>query len=83
MPIQSAGQAGTAVIGPPATAQSYLNIPALIASAEITGAQAIHPGYGFLSENARFAEIVQEHTITFIGPTPEHIRLMGDKIAAI
>src|SRR5512142_1374413 len=70
-------------IGPPATAQSYLNIPAIIASAEITGAQAIHPGYGFLSENARFAEIVQEHKITFIGPTPDHIRLMGDKITAI
>jgi len=69
-------------IGPPPTAQSYLNIPALIAAAEITGAQAIHPGYGFLSENARFAEIVQEHKLTFIGPTPEHIRIMGDKIMA-
>ncbi len=69
-------------IGPPPTAQSYLNIPALIAAAEITGAQAIHPGYGFLSENARFAEIVQEHKLTFIGPTPEHIRIMGDKIVA-
>jgi acetyl-CoA carboxylase biotin carboxylase subunit len=69
-------------IGPPATAQSYLNIPALIAAAEITGAQAIHPGYGFLSENARFAEIVEEHKLTFIGPTPEHIRVMGDKIVA-
>lgn len=69
-------------IGPPATAQSYLNIPAIIAAAEITGAQAIHPGYGFLSENARFAEIVQEHKLTFIGPTPEHIRVMGDKIVA-
>jgi acetyl-CoA carboxylase biotin carboxylase subunit len=70
-------------IGPPPAAQSYLNIPALIASAEITGAQAIHPGYGFLSENARFAEIVEEHNLTFIGPTPAHIRLMGDKIEAI
>lgn len=69
-------------IGPPAAAQSYLNIPAIIAAAEITGAQAIHPGYGFLSENARFAEIVREHNITFIGPTPEHIRVMGDKIMA-
>ena len=69
-------------IGPPPAAQSYLNIPALIAACEITGAEAIHPGYGFLSENARFAEIVNEHGITFIGPTPEHIRLMGDKIAA-
>lgn len=69
-------------IGPPPAAQSYLNIPQIIAACEITGAEAIHPGYGFLSENARFAEIVREHGITFIGPTPEHIRLMGDKIAA-
>jgi acetyl-CoA carboxylase biotin carboxylase subunit len=69
-------------IGPPPAAQSYLNIPAIIAACEITGAEAIHPGYGFLSENARFAEIVREHGITFIGPTPEHIKLMGDKIAA-
>ena len=69
-------------IGPPPAAKSYLNIPAIIAAAEITGAQAIHPGYGFLSENAHFAEIVAEHGMTFIGPTPEHIRLMGDKIAA-
>jgi acetyl-CoA carboxylase biotin carboxylase subunit len=69
-------------IGPPASAQSYRNIPAIIAACEITGAEAIHPGYGFLSENARFAEIVAEHGITFIGPRPEHIRLMGDKIAA-
>ena len=69
-------------IGPPPAAQSYLNIPHIIAACEITGAEAIHPGYGFLSENARFAEIVREHGITFIGPTPEHIRLMGDKIAA-
>jgi acetyl-CoA carboxylase, biotin carboxylase subunit len=69
-------------IGPPPTSQSYLNIPAIIAAAEITGAQAIHPGYGFLSENARFAEIVEEHNLTFIGPTPEHIRVMGDKIVA-
>lgn len=69
-------------IGPPPPADSYLNIPAIIAAAEITGADAIHPGYGFLSENARFANIVKEHGITFIGPSPDHIRLMGDKIAA-
>jgi acetyl-CoA carboxylase biotin carboxylase subunit len=70
-------------IGPPPAAQSYLNIPAIISACEITGAEAIHPGYGFLSENARFAEIVREHGLTFIGPTPEHIRMMGDKITAI
>jgi acetyl-CoA carboxylase, biotin carboxylase subunit len=70
-------------IGPPPGAQSYRNIPAIIAACEITGAEAIHPGYGFLSENARFAEIVGEHGITFIGPSPEHIRMMGDKITAI
>ena len=69
-------------IGPAAAAKSYLNIPSIIAAAEITGAQAIHPGYGFLSENARFAEIVQAHGMTFIGPMPEHIRVMGDKISA-
>ncbi len=69
-------------IGPPSPAQSYLNIPSIIAAAEITGADALHPGYGFLSENARFADICAEHDITFIGPTAEHIRLMGDKIAA-
>jgi acetyl-CoA carboxylase biotin carboxylase subunit len=69
-------------IGPPPAAQSYLNIPALLAACEITGADAVHPGYGFLSENARFAEILEEHEITFIGPTSEHIRLMGDKIKA-
>jgi acetyl-CoA carboxylase biotin carboxylase subunit len=69
-------------IGPPAAAKSYLNIPAIIAAAEITGAQAIHPGYGFLSENARFAEIVGAHGFTFIGPRPEHIKMMGDKITA-
>src|ERR1700739_2984560 len=69
-------------IGPPAAAKSYLNIPAIIAAAEITGAQAIHPGSGFLSENARFAEIVGAHGLTFIGPKPEHIRVMGDKISA-
>lgn len=69
-------------IGPAAAAKSYLNIPSIIAAAEITGAQAIHPGYGFLSENARFAEIVGAHSMTFIGPKPEHIRIMGDKISA-
>jgi len=69
-------------IGPPAPKNSYLNIPAIISAAEITGADAIHPGYGFLSENARFAEIVTAHNITFIGPNAEHIRVMGDKIAA-
>ena len=69
-------------IGPPPATQSYLNIPAIISACEITGADAIHPGYGFLSENAHFADIVKAHRITFIGPQPEHIRLMGDKIAA-
>lgn len=69
-------------IGPPAARESYLNIPSLLAACEITGADAIHPGYGFLSENARFAEILEEHEIVFIGPKAEHIRVMGDKIAA-
>src|SRR5665213_20232 len=69
-------------IGPAPAAKSYLNIPSIIAACEITGAQAIHPGYGFLSENARFAEIVEAHGYTFIGPKAEHIRLMGDKISA-
>jgi len=69
-------------IGPPSAAESYLNIPAILSVAEITAADAIHPGYGFLSENAHFADIVAEHGITFIGPAPEHIRLMGDKISA-
>jgi len=69
-------------IGPAPAAKSYLNIPSIIAACEITGAQAVHPGYGFLSENARFAEIVAAHGLTFIGPKPEHIRVMGDKIAA-
>ncbi|PHR62507.1 MAG: acetyl-CoA carboxylase biotin carboxylase subunit [Robiginitomaculum sp.] len=69
-------------IGPPSPAQSYLNVPAIMAAAEITNADAIHPGYGFLSENARFAEIVTSHGLTFIGPTADHIRLMGDKITA-
>jgi len=69
-------------IGPPAANQSYLNIPAIISAAEITGPDAIHPGYGFLSENASFAQIVEEHGFVFIGPKPEHLRMMGDKIAA-
>ncbi len=69
-------------IGPPPARESYLNIPQLLAACEITGADAVHPGYGFLSENARFAEILAAHDITFIGPTAEHIRIMGDKIAA-
>jgi acetyl-CoA carboxylase biotin carboxylase subunit len=69
-------------IGPPPARDSYLNIPALLSACEITGADALHPGYGFLAENARFAEILNEHQITFIGPRPEHIRLMGDKIEA-
>ncbi|MCH9808378.1 MAG: acetyl-CoA carboxylase biotin carboxylase subunit [Alphaproteobacteria bacterium] len=69
-------------IGPPPASDSYLNIPRLLAACEITGADAVHPGYGFLSENARFAEILEDHNITFIGPTSEHIRVMGDKIAA-
>ncbi|HEY0293429.1 MAG TPA: acetyl-CoA carboxylase biotin carboxylase subunit [Hansschlegelia sp.] len=69
-------------IGPPAARESYLNIPALLAACEITGADAVHPGYGFLSENARFAEILEDHNLVFIGPKPEHIRIMGDKIAA-
>src|SRR4051794_781471 len=69
-------------IGPPSARESYLNIPALIAACEITGADAVHPGYGFLSENARFAEVLASHHLTFIGPKAEHIRLMGDKIEA-
>lgn len=69
-------------IGPPPAKDSYLNIPAIIAAAEISGADAIHPGYGFLSENADFAAIVEEHGFAFIGPTAEHIRLMGDKVVA-
>jgi len=69
-------------IGPAPASQSYLNVPAIITACEISGAEAIHPGYGFLSENAQFAQIVEEHNLVFIGPTPEHIRIMGDKIAA-
>ncbi len=69
-------------IGPPAARDSYLNIPAIISAAEISGADAIHPGYGFLSENAQFAEIVEAHGLIFVGPKPEHIRTMGDKVEA-
>ncbi|HDY96647.1 MAG: acetyl-CoA carboxylase biotin carboxylase subunit [Sulfitobacter litoralis] len=69
-------------IGPPSSQQSYLSIPSIIAACEITGAEAIHPGYGFLSENAGFVQIVEDHDLTFIGPTAEHIRIMGDKITA-
>ncbi|MEQ8966701.1 MAG: acetyl-CoA carboxylase biotin carboxylase subunit [Azospirillaceae bacterium] len=69
-------------IGPPSARDSYLNIPSILSAAAITGADAIHPGIGFLSENARFAEMVEEHGFAFIGPTPEHIRMMGDKITA-
>ncbi len=69
-------------IGPPAGTESYLSIPAIIAACEITGAQAIHPGYGFLSENANFVQVIEDHNLTFIGPTAEHIRVMGDKITA-
>ena len=69
-------------IGPPAARDSYLNVAAIISAAEITGADAIHPGYGFLSENARFAEIVEAHGLIWIGPKPEHIRTMGDKVEA-
>jgi acetyl-CoA carboxylase biotin carboxylase subunit len=69
-------------IGPPSSALSYLSFPAIISACEITGAQAIHPGYGFLSENAAFVQAVQDHDLTFIGPTAEHIRIMGDKISA-
>ena len=72
----------TVCIGPPAATDSYLNIPNIISAAEVVHADAIHPGYGFLSENAQFAEIVESHGIIWVGPTPEHIRTMGDKIEA-
>jgi len=72
----------TVCIGPPAARDSYLNVAAIISAAEISGADAIHPGYGFLSENARFAEIVEAHGLIWIGPKPEHIRTMGDKVEA-
>src|SRR5574338_1414816 len=69
-------------IGPPAATDSYLNQVAVLTAATICNAEAIHPGYGFLSENADFAAMVEEHGITFIGPSPAHIRIMGDKVAA-
>ena len=69
-------------IGPASGAQSYLNVAAIVSACEITGAEAIHPGYGFLSENAAFVQVLEDHDITFIGPTAEHIRVMGDKITA-
>ena len=69
-------------IGPPPSPESYLSMPAIISACEITGAQAIHPGYGFLSENAGFVQMLEDHGITFIGPSAEHIRIMGDKITA-
>ncbi len=69
-------------IGPPSGAQSYLSIPAIISACEITGAQAVHPGYGFLSENANFVQIIEDHGLTFIGPSAQDIRTMGDKITA-
>jgi len=69
-------------IGPPPSRESYLNIHQIVSACEITGADAVHPGYGFLSENAKFADILEAHGLTFIGPTAEHIRLMGDKITA-
>lgn len=69
-------------IGPPVASESYLNIPAILAACEITNADAVHPGYGFLSENPKFVDILDEHGITFIGPTAEHVRIMGDKIKA-
>src|SRR5947207_8838389 len=72
----------TVCIGPPPARASYLNVSAILSAAAITGADAIHPGVGFLSENADFAAAVEEHGFTFIGPSPEHIRLMGNKVAA-
>jgi len=69
-------------IGPPPSVDSYLHMAAIISACEITGAQAIHPGYGFLSENATFVQMLEDHDITFIGPSAEHIRMMGDKITA-
>ena len=69
-------------IGPASSAESYLNMTAILSAATITGVDAIHPGIGFLSENAKFAEMIEEHGFTFVGPTPEHIRMMGDKITA-
>ena len=72
----------TICIGPASSTDSYLSPLALLSACEVTGAQAIHPGYGFLSENARFVQMLEDHGITFIGPSAEHIRVMGDKISA-
>ena len=69
-------------IGPPPSAASYLSVPSIVSACEVTGAEAVHPGYGFLSENAAFVQVLEDHNITFIGPRSEHIRLMGDKITA-
>src|SRR5882724_50948 len=69
-------------IGPAPSRESYLNMPAIISAATITGADAIHPGIGFLSENAAFAQMIEEHGITFIGPSPDHLSMMGDKVRA-
>ena len=80
MPVRLADE--SVCIGPPSSAESYLNIPAILSAAAITGADAVHPGVGFLSENADFAEIVAAHDLTFIGPEPPHIRAMGDKVEA-
>lgn len=80
MPVRLADE--SVCIGPPSSADSYLNIPAILSAAAITGADAVHPGVGFLSENADFAEIVAAHDLTFIGPEPHHIRAMGDKVEA-
>src|SRR5437868_11530093 len=81
--LKHVGMADESVcIGPAPAAESYLNVPAIISAAEVTDAQAIHPGYGFLSENADFAERVEKSGFVFIGPTPDSIRLMGDKVSA-
>jgi len=80
MPVRLADE--SVCIGPPSSRESYLNIPAILSAATITGADAIHPGIGFMAENARFAEMVEEHGFVFIGPTADHIRMMGDKITA-
>ena len=78
MPVRLADE--SVCIGPPSSAKSYLNIPAILSAVAITGADAVHPGVGILSENADFAEIVAAHGLTFIGPEPCHIRAMGDKV---
>src|SRR5579872_2653829 len=80
MPVRLADE--SVCVGPPPSSDSYLNIPAIISAAEITNAKAIHPGYGFLAENADFAERVEQSGFIFIGPRPDTIRLMGDKVSA-